>query len=291
MAMQVERKKNWATYLLFLAALIAGVLALIDAGRYMGWIPVQATIPGLGEISFVNPDARWFAAGMSALLGAIWFLVAYWLWTLNPSGWMFVIVISVINLIFLALALLGKTTFAQVLPAVVINALAFLLAMLPGTRGSFIPPAPPRSIDPDDAEAAAAAAAATRAAPSAPVVEAQDELIESVALAAETDAPPILETPDVQTAAAAYVSPAAAEMDLTIIEGIGPKIAAALEAVGVNSIYKLAAISEAELRGILADAGLSADPGTWPKQAQMAAAGDLALLKIYQDELVGGRAA
>jgi len=78
-------------------------------------------------------------------------------------------------------------------------------------------------------------------------------------------------------------------MELTIIEGIGPKISAALKAAGINSIYKLSAVSAEELRGILRDAGLSADPTTWPEQARMAASGDLAGLKAYQAALIGGR--
>ena len=139
MTTQVERKKNWAIFLLFVLALIAGILAFVDAGRYLGWLPVYATVPGLGEISFYLPNASWFAALLSVAVGAIWFLVAYWLWTLNPSGWLFVVVISVINLIFLGMAVLGNTTITQVLPAVLVNALALILALLPDTKTSFGP--------------------------------------------------------------------------------------------------------------------------------------------------------
>lgn len=194
MTRQVERKKNWAVYILFALAVIAGILAFIDAGRYMGWIPITETIPGLGEISFAIPDAQWFAALMSALMGAIWFLVAYWLWTLNPSGWLFVVVIAVINLIFLFLAILGRTTFSQVLPAVLVNVLALILALLPGTKMAFIPPLPSKE-DVRSAKATASAAAVSKmeAQPAAPVSQ-----------------------------------------DLTAIEGIGPKIASTLQAAGIN---------------------------------------------------------
>jgi large subunit ribosomal protein L17 len=83
--------------------------------------------------------------------------------------------------------------------------------------------------------------------------------------------------------------PAVEDLDLTVVEGIGPKIAAALDAAGVNSVYKLAAVSQDELRGILHDASLSADPTTWPKQAAMVVAGNMDELKAYQDKLQGGR--
>ena len=290
MSNQMQRKKNWAVYILFFLAVIAGILAFIDAGRYMGWIPINATIPGLGEISFAYPQAQWFAALMQALLGAIWFLVAYWLWTLNPSGWMFVIVISVINLIFLGLAVLGRTIFSQVLPAVLVNALAFILALLPGTKAAFLP-ARPSDEDVQSAKAAAAAAATETAARTqeAPGVDAE---MAAAVEAAETDAPEV-EAVAVDAVEAdapeADAQPAVEDLDLTVVEGIGPKIAAALDAAGVNSIYKLAAVSQDELRGILRDAGLSADPTTWPKQAAMVVAGNMDELKAYQDKLQGGR--
>jgi hypothetical protein len=44
-----------------------------------------------------------------------------------------------------------------------------------------------------------------------------------------------------------------------------------------------------QVRAILSKAGLSADPTTWPNQAQMAAAGQWAALKTYQDTLEGGK--
>lgn len=302
MSNQVERKKNWAIYILFILAVIAGILAFVDAGRYMGWIPINATIPGLGEISFAYPQSQWFAALMQALLGAIWFVVAYWLWTLNPSGWMFVIVISVVNLIFLALALLGRTTFSQVLPALLVNALAFLLAFLPGTREAFIQPLP--SDEDGQAAKAAAAAAADEAATRTPEAPAMDAGLAETVEAAGTDAPvaeaavvdgaggdvpAVGDVPEAGDVSEAGAQPAVQDLDLTVVEGIGPKISAALNAAGVNSIYKLAAISQDELRGILRDAGLSADPATWSKQAALVVAGNMDELKAYQDKLQGGR--
>jgi uncharacterized membrane protein HdeD (DUF308 family)/predicted flap endonuclease-1-like 5' DNA nuclease len=79
--------------------------------------------------------------------------------------------------------------------------------------------------------------------------------------------------------------------DLTVIEGIGPKTAAALQAAGINNYAELAALSTDQLRSILSDAGLSADPSTWSQQAQLAAAGKMDELQALQDRLQGGREA
>jgi hypothetical protein len=132
----VARQRNWAVYVLVIIAVIAGILALLDAARYMGWLPI--TIPILGqEVSFVLPNAQWLAAILSATVGVIWLVVAWWLWTLNPSGWLFVIVIAIFNLILLLLAVLGQTTLSAVALQVLVSVVALVLALLPGTKAAF----------------------------------------------------------------------------------------------------------------------------------------------------------
>jgi hypothetical protein len=74
---------------------------------------------------------------MAAIVGVIWFMVAGWIWNLNPSGWLFVVVMAVINLIFLFLAILGSTTFNAVALQLLVNVAALVLAMLPGTQRAF----------------------------------------------------------------------------------------------------------------------------------------------------------
>jgi len=132
----VVRHRNWAVILLAVLAVVAGVLALMDAARYMGWLPLTVSTV-LGEYKFVLPSAQWFAAVMSGVVGVIWFVVAGWLWNLNPSGWMFVVVMAILNLILLVLAILGQTTLQAVLLPVLVNVVALVLAFLPGTQAAF----------------------------------------------------------------------------------------------------------------------------------------------------------
>jgi hypothetical protein len=126
-------RRTLAVIILAALAVIAGILALLDAARYMGWLPIAT----LGDMKFVLPNAQWFAAIMSAIVGVIYFVVAWWLWNLNPSGWLFVVVISIINLIFLFLAILGQTTFTAVALQVIVNAAALILALIPSTKAAF----------------------------------------------------------------------------------------------------------------------------------------------------------
>jgi hypothetical protein len=129
----VTRQRNWAVYVLAGLAVLAALAALFDAARYMGWLPIAT----FGEIKFFMPNVQWFAAIMAVILAVIWFMVAGWIWNLNPSGWLFMVVIAVVNLIFLFLAVLGQTTFTSVLAQIVINALVLILAFLPGTQRAF----------------------------------------------------------------------------------------------------------------------------------------------------------
>jgi len=82
--------------------------------------------------------------------------------------------------------------------------------------------------------------------------------------------------------------------DLKKIEGIGPKIASILTEAGYETFAKLAKADPEKIREILLEKGgkryAMHDPTTWPKQAELAAAGKWDELKKWQDELDGGRA-
>jgi len=84
---------------------------------------------------------------------------------------------------------------------------------------------------------------------------------------------------------------AVAADDLTKIEGVGPKMSAALIAAGLTTFAKVAAASEDELRTAIEAAGMSLAPSisTWAEQAELAAKGDWDALAALQDELKGGR--
>jgi len=80
--------------------------------------------------------------------------------------------------------------------------------------------------------------------------------------------------------------------NLKVVEGVGPKIESLLKDGGINNWSELAKAEIATIQGILDAAGPRyklANPGTWPKQAGLAAAGKWSELKSYQDSLNGGR--
>jgi predicted flap endonuclease-1-like 5' DNA nuclease len=95
-------------------------------------------------------------------------------------------------------------------------------------------------------------------------------------------------------AAAAEAAEAAAQPkpdDLTLIEGIGPKIAELLEQNGIATFAALAETSVDDLDTILRSGGSrfqTADPGTWPRQARLAANRDWPRLDLLKAQLKGG---
>jgi predicted flap endonuclease-1-like 5' DNA nuclease len=61
--------------------------------------------------------------------------------------------------------------------------------------------------------------------------------------------------------------------DLKRIDGIGPRISSVLQAAGIRTFAQLAEADIAQLKDILREAGVRANPSTWPEQASLAAAG------------------
>ena len=77
--------------------------------------------------------------------------------------------------------------------------------------------------------------------------------------------------------------------DLTVIDGIGPRVSSVLRAAGITAFSKLAEREPEEIKGILVAENLRltrlTDPSTWHEQARMAADGDWEGLKALQSSI------
>lgn len=83
------------------------------------------------------------------------------------------------------------------------------------------------------------------------------------------------------------------ENDLTVVEGIGPKISELFNDNGINTWAALATTAVETLQGYLDSKGERYrvhNPGTWPMQAGLASEGKWAELKKWQDEHDYGKA-
>ncbi len=84
----------------------------------------------------------------------------------------------------------------------------------------------------------------------------------------------------------------AAGDDLAKVEGIGPKIVGLLTGAGITTFAQLAETSVEKIQEILDAAGPNYsvhNSATWPRQAELAAAGKWDELQTLQDELTAGR--
>jgi hypothetical protein len=120
-----------AVTLLAILAAIAGILAVLDVLRYLGILPIAA----LGPVNFFGVSI--LGAIMAGIVAAIWFWAAVKLWNLDPQGWLFVVVIAIVYLVFDFVAILGGSSFQSMLPSIVISGLALILGILPSTREAF----------------------------------------------------------------------------------------------------------------------------------------------------------
>jgi predicted flap endonuclease-1-like 5' DNA nuclease len=79
--------------------------------------------------------------------------------------------------------------------------------------------------------------------------------------------------------------------DLSIVEGIGPKINDLFNAAGIKTFAQLSKATVPQMRAILDKGGSRfriANPSTWAQQGALAAANKWTELKTLQDKLSGG---
>jgi predicted flap endonuclease-1-like 5' DNA nuclease len=83
---------------------------------------------------------------------------------------------------------------------------------------------------------------------------------------------------------------AASPDDLIVIEGIGPKISSIMQAEGITTFAQLVDMDVAQISTMLRSAGITtANPITWPQQAQLARDGQWDALKELQARIKNGR--
>ena len=112
-------------------------------------------------------------------------------------------------------------------------------------------------------------------------------------VAVKKEAAPKAEAVAKAPAAKKAAAPKAAKADdLTIVEGVGPKIAEILVNAGIVTFADLAKADVTKIEELLAAAGSNyntAVPTTWPEQAQLAADGKFEELEALKAALDGGK--
>lgn len=123
--------RPFSVTLLGLLAVIAGVAAVLDVLRLLGILPIAQ----VGEMAFFGSSI--LGAIFAGIVAVIWFWAALRIWNLDPQGWMFVVVIAIVYLIFDVIALIAGTPWPAISWSVILSALALILGLLPATRAAF----------------------------------------------------------------------------------------------------------------------------------------------------------
>ena len=120
-------------------AILAGIAALLAAIHTLQFLGILKFDVGFLSVRFTN---IWYAL-MWALLVWVYVWLVKMLWDVNPQAWLFLVVITIFNLILDAVYLVGPES--AVGPAgltalglsVLVNALILIYCMLPGVRAAF----------------------------------------------------------------------------------------------------------------------------------------------------------
>jgi glucose-6-phosphate-specific signal transduction histidine kinase len=125
------RRRTLPITILAIVAVVAGVYAVFDLLRFLSILPAAQ----VGEMSFYN--FSWLGALLAGILALIWFSTAAQLWRLDPRGWLFVVLVATLNLIFLVMAWIGRSSWQAVSAGIIINGVALILGLLPSTKAAF----------------------------------------------------------------------------------------------------------------------------------------------------------
>lgn len=109
---------------------IATVLAAIHTLQYLHLLPFF-----LGNMAFFGFDL--WGAILWGIMTVIYAWVVVNLWNMNPQGWMFLVLLSSLNLVLDVISIIGQTTFSAVAPSIVVNAAVLLYCLTPGVKRAF----------------------------------------------------------------------------------------------------------------------------------------------------------
>lgn len=125
-------KRPFGVTLLAILALLGTLAAIYHSLQLFGLLKF---FPFGGQVGFYY--SNYLGAIMWIILALIYIWVFRLLWSLNPTGWLFVVVLSALNLILAVASILGQSTAAELLPAIVVNGLILIYGLLPGTKQAF----------------------------------------------------------------------------------------------------------------------------------------------------------
>jgi hypothetical protein len=128
----MERKRPFGITLLAILAAVAAIVAIVHTLQMLHLFPIRGPF---GNFAFFAFDL------LGAILWGILALIYIWLvrmlWNVDPQAWLFLVVLSILNLILAFLSILGASSWEALLPSILVNGLILIYLLLPGTKAAF----------------------------------------------------------------------------------------------------------------------------------------------------------
>jgi hypothetical protein len=124
------KKRPFGVTVLALLAGLAALLAAVHALQSLGIIPYA-----IGP--FQVQASNFWSFLMWALLVWVYVWLVQMLWRVDKQAWLFLVVITVFNLILDFTVMLGSATWSDVSVSFILNAIILIYVMLPGVKGAF----------------------------------------------------------------------------------------------------------------------------------------------------------
>ena len=126
----MEKKRPFGVTLLAILAAVGAIVAIIHTLQMLNLWPI-----------WIGP-LRFFAFNLlGAILWGIMALIYIWLvrmlWNVDPQAWLFLVVLSTLNLILALVSILGASTWQALAPTIILNGIILIYCLLPGTKAAF----------------------------------------------------------------------------------------------------------------------------------------------------------
>ena len=115
-------------------AVLAGIAAVIAAFHTLQFLGI---FPWFSVGPYTFRDFNLFGALMYGLLTWVYIWLVQMLWRVDPSAWLFLVIITIFNLILAFVGMIGAGDWADFGWSVFLNAIILIYCMLPGVRRAF----------------------------------------------------------------------------------------------------------------------------------------------------------
>ena len=120
-------------FMVTILAIVVGLLAVLSGVHLLQALGIVPYVIGRFEVRAFSL----LYAIMWGLMVWVWAWLVQMLWRVEPQAWIFLVVVSMFNLMLDFFLLLGQTNWPDVSVSFLINSLVLLYCMLPSTRRAF----------------------------------------------------------------------------------------------------------------------------------------------------------